>query len=156
MKIQELLEDVADNTLPSEPGTEPIPQGTVRLYHQTDAAALQSIVKNGLTLANARGIEGPKAIYASETGFYGKPGTRPTLEFYVDQKYWDDPFVLQDIPPTQMIAAHLPWHSKARYIETHPDVKQAVLAGKHDDLKGDYAPAVAYIKQHNKPALNTL
>lgn len=134
------------DTLPPEPGTTPIPAGTVRLYHQTSEEALRSIAKHGLQLAHARGIEGPRAIYASERGFYGKPDSRPTLEFYVDENKWDDPFVLQDVMPEQMLALHLPWHRKARYIETHPNVKEQVLAGEHDDLTGDYKLAVDYIK----------
>lgn len=149
MRIQDLLENINSDKIPAEPGTAPIPSGTVRLYHQTGEEQLHSIMKTGLNLANARGIEGPRAIYASETGFYGKPGTRPTIEFYVDRDKWDDPFVLQDVPSSQIIAGHLPWHSKARYIETHPDVKQRVLAGEHDGLTGDYAPAVAYVKQQH-------
>lgn len=149
MRIQDLLENINSSKIPAEPGTTPVPQGTVRLYHQTGEDELRSIMQTGLTLANARGIEGPRAIYASETGFYGKPGTRPTIEFYVDQDKWDDPFVLQDVPPSQIIAGHLPWHTKARYIETHPKVMKAVLAGEHDDLTGDYAPAVSYVKQQH-------
>jgi len=149
MRINDLLENINNSKIPNEPGTEPIPPGTVRLYHQTGEDELRSIVQTGLNISHARGIEGPRAIYASETGFYGKPGTRPTIEFYVDQDKWDDPFVLQDVPPDQIIAGHLPWHTKARYIETHPKVMQAVLAGDHDDLTGDYAPAVAYVKQQH-------
>jgi hypothetical protein len=148
MRIRDIIAESADTEhLPSRPGTEPIPPGTVRLYHQTSEQALQSIMRTGLNIANAQGIEGPRAIYASETGFYGKPESRPTLEFFVDQDKWQNPFVLEDIPPEQMIAAHMPWHRQARYIESHPKLKQEVLAGKHDDLTGDYAQAVSYIKK---------
>ena len=154
MKIHELLYESsapvpgANGTLAPEAGSTAIPQGTVRLYHQTSEDNLESIAHSGLGIEHAKGIEGPRAIYASETGFYGKPGTRPTLEFFVATDKWDDPFVLQDIPTSQMIAAHLPWHSKARYIMDHPEVLQSTLNGKFDDLDGDYAPAVTYVKQH--------
>jgi hypothetical protein len=143
-------ENKSDNSLPGEPGTEPIPQNAVRLYHQTTEDNLNSIMNSGLNIEKARGIEGPRAIYASETGFYGKPGTRPTVEFYVDKDKWDDPFVLQDVPPDQIIAGHLPWHSKARYILEHPDTLRKTLAGEFDDLSGDYIRAVEYIKSHYK------
>jgi hypothetical protein len=138
------------DSIPPEPGTAPIPSGTVRLYHQTTEQALHSIAKHGLTLDNARGIEGPKAIYASEKGFYGSPEEVPTLEFYVDQSKWDSPFVLQDVMPDQMIAIHLPWHARARYMESDPDTMQVVLSGELDDLTGDYKQAIDYIKSKYK------
>ena len=152
MKIQEILEQIQHVTLPHPPGSALIRPGYVRLYHQTDERSLQSIEQHGLTISHAKGIEGPRAIYASETGFYGKPGSRPTLEFQVPKNKWDDPFVLQDVPPENIIAAHYPWHDKARYIEEHPKVKKEVIAGRYDDLTGDYAPAIEYIKNTNKVA----
>lgn len=141
-----LIETTSFDTLPAEPGATAIPDGTVRLYHQTSEDSLKSILQTGLNIEHAKGIEGPRAIYASQTGFYGSPGSRPTLEFYVDKSKWVDPFVLQDVPPSQIIAGHLPWHSKARYIIDHPDVLERVLAGKYDNLTGDYADAIDYIK----------
>lgn len=149
MRIHELILEHAPpglDTLPPAPGTAPIPVGTVRLYHQTSEEALRSIAQHGLQLKHARGIEGPRAIYASEHGFYGKPESRPTLEFFVTRDNWHDPFVLQDVMPEQMLALHLPWHRQARYVESHPSVKEQVLAGEHDDLTGDYKLAVDYIK----------
>ena len=150
MKIQEILEQIQHVTLPHPPGSALIRPGYVRLYHQTDERSLQSIEQHGLTISHAKGIEGPRAIYASETGFYGKPGSRPTLEFQVLKDKWDDPFVLQDVPLENIIAAHYPWHDKARYIEEDPKVKDEVIAGRYDDLTGDYAQAVEYIKNTNK------
>lgn len=151
MGYREIIkENKSDGGLPAEPGTVPIPQNAVRLYHQTSEEALNSIMKTGLSIDYARGIEGPKGIYASRTGFYGKPGTRPTIEFWVDNRSWDDPFVLQDVPPNQIIAGHLPWHSKARYILDNPDTMRKTLAGEFDDLSGDYVRAVEYIKSQYK------
>lgn len=135
-------------SIPNPPGTDPIPPGTVRLYHQTGGDELRSIERHGLLFAHAKGIEGPKAIYASEKGFYGDPTSRPTLEFFIDKKYWDDPFVLEDVPLENIIAAHYPWHKKARYLEDdRNDILQKALDGEFDDLTGDYAIAVKYIKQ---------
>ena len=151
MRYREIIkENNNPSALPAEPGTEPIPQNAVRLYHQTTEDNLKSIMNSGLNIENARGIEGPKGIYASQTGFYGKPGTRPTVEFWVDKDKWDDPFVLQDVPTNQIIAGHLPWHAKARYILEHPDTLRKTLAGEFDDLSGDYIKAVQYIKAHYK------
>ena len=150
MKIHEIttLKETGTipQTLPAKPGTEPVQPGYVRLYHQTDADSLRSIEQGGLKLANARGIEGPRAIYASETGFYGKPESRPTLEFQVPKDKWESPFVLMDVPPANIIAAHYPWQAKARYLLDRPNKLQQTLDGDFDDLAGDYALAVEYIK----------
>jgi hypothetical protein len=135
-------------SVPSEPGTEPIPSGTVRLYHQTDGQSLDKIAKEGLSIKYAKGIEGPKAIYAGEQPFYGAADSRPTLEFYVPKAQWDAPFVLQDVSPDQIIAAHYPWHKTARYLESEPQSMQSALDGQYDDLKDpDTSKAVEYIKE---------
>ena len=139
-------------SVPNEPGTEPIPEGHVRLYHQTDKDSLEKIAKEGLLLKYARGIEGPKAIYAGETPFY-RPATKsPTLEFHVPKEQWDSPFVLGDVTPDKIIAAHQPWHMLARYLEDNPKSKEQALSGKFDDLEDDYKKAVDYIKEKYKPA----
>ena len=138
------------DTVPPPHGTTPIPTGYVRLYHQTTEENLASIIKYGLNIEHARGIEGPRAVYASRTGFYGDPESRPTLEFMVPVNKFRDPFVLQDVPPDLMIAAHLPWHKTARYIMTHPKTLAQTLAGGNDDLTGDEAKAVQYVKRINK------
>lgn len=134
--------------LPAEPGTQPIPNGYVRLYHQTDTESLDKIAKEGLSIKYARGIEGPRAIYAGETPFYGPVETRPTLEFIVPKEQWDAPFVLQDVQPNQIIAAHYPWHRRVRYLEDegNASILQKALAGEFDDLEGDYKLAVQYVK----------
>jgi hypothetical protein len=134
--------------LPAEPGTQEIPDGYVRLYHQTDTESLDSIAKEGLSIKYAKGIEGPRAIYAGETPFYGPVETRPTLEFIVPKEQWDAPFVLQDVQPDQIIAAHYPWHRRVRYLEDkdNASVLQKALAGEFDDLEGDYKLAVQYVK----------
>lgn len=132
--------------LPAEPGTQSIPDGYVRLYHQTDTESLSSIAKEGLSIQYAKGIEGPRAIYAGETPFYGPVETRPTLEFIVPKDQWEAPFVLQDVQPNQIIAAHYPWHRRVRYLEDNPASMQKALAGEFDDLDGDYRLAVQYVK----------
>jgi hypothetical protein len=140
------LTEAATN-VPAEPGTEPIPDGMVRLYHQTDAKSLDKIAKEGLSIKYAKGIEGPKAIYAGEQPFYGSADSRPTVEFYVPKAQWDSPFVLQDVNPEQIIAAHYPWHKTARYLESEPQSMQSALDGQFDDLTDeDTVKAVQYIK----------
>ena len=128
----------------------------MRLYHQTTEDNLASIERNGLELSQAKGIEGPRAIYADEQGFYGKTGTIPTVEFSVPVARWNAPFVRADsvldkgrIAPENIVAVHLPWHEHARYIESHPDVLAQTLRGENDSLTKDkeYGPAIDYIKQ---------
>ena len=149
-----------EHEIPAEPGTEPIMPGYVRLYHQTDGDNLRSIEKEGLLFSHAKGIEGPRAIYAGETPFYGRATSRPTLEFQVPKKYWDAPFVLCDVTPDMFIATHYPWHEKARYLEDehNPEAKQNALSGKFDNLLNDpeYGPAVRYIKRKYSNVPNAL
>ena len=140
--------------VPAPPGTVPIPSGHVRLYHQTGEENLDSIAKHGIQFSRARGIEGPRGIYADEHGFYGKPEDRPTVEFHVPLDRWQAPFVVgKDVAPDEIIAIHRPWHRTVRYIESHPETLKQVLAGEHDDLlkyPGD-GNAIRYIKQkHGK------
>jgi hypothetical protein len=144
-----LIEIVEARNLPAPPGTIPIPSGHIRLYHQTTEENLQSIEQNGLLYVHAKGIEGPKSIYATKTPFYGEATQKPTLEFHIpDNKLWWNPpcFVLKDVPVDNIIAAHYPWHIHARYILSNPEVLQATLRGENDNIGGDYDIAVAYVK----------
>lgn len=136
--------------LPAEPGTTPIPDGHVRLYHQTNEKNLNSIRRNGIQLKKSKGIEGPKAIYADTKGFYGKPHDTPTVEFHVPHKDWDKPFVKRDtVHSHEIIGIHRPWHRHARYLENDPKQIKNTLEGEHDHLLKDkeYGHAIKYIKQ---------
>lgn len=157
MKIHEILtEERSDHMsdLPPPPGTGPVKPGYVRLYHQTEREHLEDIKKHGIQLSKARGIEGPKAIWAGEKPFYGDPRYIPTIEFQVPKENWHAPWVIQDeVPPEQFIAVHEPWHKHARYIldtEDNPGLLDRVLAGEFDDAPDDYAPAIQYIKSKYK------
>ena len=148
MLLRELFE-TAESTavLPNEPGTEPVKPGYVRLYHQTDRRNIEDIKQHGIQLSKARGIEGPKAIWAGETPFYGPATEVPTVEFQVPRENWDPPFVLQQqVTPDEFIAVHESWHGRARYILSEPGALEETLAGHFDDLTGDYGLAVQYIK----------
>jgi hypothetical protein len=164
--IEALVKDRPDlskylaDDVPPKPGTSEIPEGSVRLYHQTFQDALPDIAKNGIQLSKAKGIEGPRAIYADDKGFYGKPGEIPTVEFHIPKDRWQyPPFVRADsvldngmVAPSNISAIHMPWHSTARYIESHPDVLKKVLSGEHDDLipEKNYGTAIKYIKNKYK------
>lgn len=140
-----------DTNLPPEPGTTPIPDDHVRLYHQTDERNLGRIKREGIRLSHAKGIEGPKAIYADTKGFYGKPSETPTVEFSVHKDHWKSPFVLRDVEPKDIIAIHKRWHSHARYAENDSEIKKALVAGEHDDIlkneKGNDVKGYKYVKK---------
>lgn len=135
--------------IPLEHGTSVLPDGMVRLYHQSTPDAIESISRDGLRLSKAKGIEGPKAIYADEKGFYGKPDDVPTVEFMVPKDQWQQPFVLKDVPHNQIIGTHLPWHRQVRYLldPANKASLDAALAGKLDKRDGDAAKAVEYVKE---------
>jgi hypothetical protein len=136
--------------------------GHIRLYHQTTPDKLPGIRRRGLLLSQARGIEGPRAIYASTTPFYGRAEDHVTVEFQVPEDEFYPPFVVKPrdprfapepaerVPPSAFIAIHEPWHAHARYMEKDPLLVEQILAGEHDDLAGKvptYGPAIAYIKR---------
>jgi len=149
MKINEVITRGIVSDLPPLPGTSPIKPGHVRLYHQTSRDMIDQVAREGIQLSRARGIEGPRAIWAGEEPFYGSATKIPTIEFQVPEKNWDAPFVIQDeVLPSQFIAVHLPWHARARYILDNPKTLSGVLAGKFDYLmdESDYADAIKYVK----------
>lgn len=140
--------------VPDAPGTKPVGDDEVRLYHQTDSKNLSPIRRHGILHSKAKGIEGPKAIYADEKGFYGKPHDTPTVEFKSKKKDFDRPFVRKDkVDREDIIATHKPWHATVRYIKNDPDLHKEVLAGEHDHLmsgEGKYSKAIRFIKKEHK------
>lgn len=148
--------------VPAEPGTTPIPDDHVRLYHQTSDSAISNIRRKGLEPRQPR--EGPRGIYASKPdskgrGFYDHPENKPTIEFSVpkdDYKY--PPFVAQDkVEPSSIIAGHKPWHRTVRYIDSDPEQRKAIENGEADHLlndpilKGDpTVTAIRFIKKRAK------
>lgn len=135
--------------IPKSPGSSNVPDGYVRLYHQTTPEAIESIEKEGIRFSKAKGIDGPKGIYADEKGFYGKPGEIPTVEIMVKKEDWNAPFVMKDVAPNEIIGSHLPWHGTVRAL-LDPDNKaylEAALSGRFDKRGGDMAKAVEYLKE---------
>lgn len=127
--------------VPPEPGQSPIPPGTVRMYHVTPLDNLDSILRNGLTLDNARGTTygEPNLIWFSNNTDYWNPyhGRSVMLEVAIPTSVIEEagfaliggpggnmgtPF---DIPSDWIVAVHEPWHGHYRYVETSggdPDV----------------------------------
>jgi len=147
-KKAKIMASTSNASLPPPPGTAPVRDGWVRLYHQTSLENIESIRQEGLTYAHAAGIEGPKAIWASRTPFYGDAKDIPTVEFQVDENSFVPPsFVTRDVPPEDILAIHEPWHSAARYI-LKTIGPERILSGEYDDLPpgSEAADAVAWIK----------
>lgn len=123
--------------LPPRPGEASIPDGNVRLYHQTSEANLDSIAKNGIKITHRPGAEGPLGVWKSATGFYGKPDSLPTVEFSVPKDESDDSMggpLFRDIKPEEIHAIHRPWHKTARYIIKHGhDTLSSINNGEFDD-----------------------
>jgi hypothetical protein len=139
--------------LPPEPGTAPIPEGHTRYYHQTGEENIPSIREHGLLFDKAKGIEGPKGIWASHAPFYGDARDSPTVEFHLPKDHGHIVALQHDVVPEQILAIHEPWHDKARYYEDNPDVKAEALAGGHDSLAEDYPEydkAIKYIKGRSR------
>jgi len=157
--------------LPPEFGKTPIPEGHVRLHHRTkDPTALPSIRQNGLQVAHAVGhtYGEPNMVWATgQAGEYagGKRGYDEThhVEFHANpntdldigrggsQEQLEDRSVTMvgDVPASNIISAHEPWHPHARYVqrEALPEVR----SGMHDSLMSDssmpqYGPAIRYAK----------
>lgn len=152
--------------VPSEKGSQPIPEGHVRLYHYTRGTP-ESIRGHGILLGRAKG-----STYGEPNLIWGStlpPGPHHTIvEFHVpasdishhanypekgaDLRDWESrnmhATLVRDIQPHEILAIHEPWHDRYRYIASHPDVARAVLAGEHDDLMEveDYGPAIRAYK----------
>lgn len=156
LSVKQFIKESVDLKLPPKPGTAPIPEGHVRLYHQTVESSLPTIEKEGIKLSKARGIEGPKGIWASKPnkngeGFYGHPKNEPTVEFSVPEEEWKKSFpaLQRDIEPHEIIGVHYPWHNIVRYMHKN-NMIDGVKKGEHDHLlkhpDWDDAKAIQHIK----------
>ena len=107
-------------------------------------------------MSKAKGVEGPKSIWAGETPFYGNANDICTVEFQIPKQNWDPPFVNQSqVTPDEFLAVHEPWHKHARYMLSHPSTLKQVLNREYDDLGGDYKMAIDFIKKlHREGKLN--
>ena len=130
---REVLSEQFNMSFPP-PGTMPIPEGHVRLFHYTGDEGLAGIRKEGLKMSSARGetYGEPNLIWAAagmpkEEYFHNKN----FIEFHVNPKDLDighgkDPSDLEkygshvtsykDIPRENIVATHEPWQQTARYV----------------------------------------
>ena len=124
--------------LPGEPLTKDIPDGHIRLVHQSPAEA-EEFLGSGINLDKARAIEGPRGVYAVEPeagkGFYGEiegfDGS--TVEFSIPLEEWEEVKggpLGRSIKPDEILDVHEPWHFRARYMLEEPEVMQDIRSGK--------------------------
>jgi hypothetical protein len=156
--------------VPPEPGTTPIPDGHVRLYHYTQAPG-DVIANEGLRLDKAKGetYGEPNGVWASaqqpdpyqhrfvefSVPFYDKsmviggptPGVKDSPEDFMARG--SNVAFNRDITPQEFIAIHEPWHSHYRYLQENYPADQNPDPNQFDWASEDPAmgPAVAAWKQ---------
>lgn len=158
--------------LPPIPGEAPIPDGSIRMFHQTSEA---SAITEGMSGIEARQpVEGPWGVWGGQPagekgrlkGFYGEASKHATVEYavprvdFIDGKTGSPQTSLplqRNVKASEVLAVHLPWHARARYIEDNPATLAKALAGEFDDLGNiggsegkEYADAVKYVKNKHK------
>lgn len=156
--------------VPAEPGSTPIPEGHIRLYHYTKGpleASAENLRKNGIDIAKAVGhtYGEPDVVWASvEKPDKGKvyaefsiPRDDPALDRMFKQRdaqgklyplgTQQDVFLHRSIKPEELIAVHEPWHHSYRYLVKN-NMQDRVKAGEFDYLlgKGPEGLAVARMK----------
>jgi hypothetical protein len=144
--------------IPEGLGTSKVKDGYVRMYHQTTPENIQSIVKNGLLVSKTRASSESRGVSIADSPFYGTNNPNlVTIEVQVPRdklKQANGSALQSDIPASDIIAVHEPWHENARYIEKNPETLKEVLNGDMDFMLGDNSPeakAIEYIKnKHSK------
>jgi hypothetical protein len=149
-----------EDHLPPEPGSQPIPEGHVRLWHYTEEQNLPSIRQHGLLQSKALGhtYKEPSVVWAAahekepaKLGLY----ERPYVEFHADPGHGRDLDIGEDylqhgaehlkhmygyqshvtmrgdVPTSRILGIHEPWHAHVRYLERDAQTL-------HDYTQGDF------------------
>lgn len=145
--------------LPPEPGSVPIPEGHIRLWHYTRDHNLDSIRQSGLVQGHAQGhtYGEPDMIWAAAgtpdddqlrnhnyVEFHANPGWGQDLDIGAGMRGEDTPEHISflesrrahvtmrgDVPPERIIGVHQPWHWYVHHIESEPRML-------HDYTEGDF------------------
>lgn len=145
--------------IPKPFGTEPVPEGSVRVNHFTSDDAIDSIRSGGLSMKKAHesyargGTEYP-SIFATA----GPPSddllrARPVVEAHIPMKDLDiggwnnTPEELEarrstvttnmDVPKENIIAIHEPWHQTYRYLQSEPLTEHRIMSGFYDNFNDE-------------------
>jgi hypothetical protein len=161
--------------LPPEPGTSPIPEGHVRLWHYTSTEALPSIREHGLSTQHAKGetYGEPNQVWAAAAHRPSEDMLRnknfiefhahPHHELNIGASYKEhDPEHIEhmygygshvtmrgDVHPSRILGVHEPWHNTVHYLENDPQTLHNYTTGDYkDDTTGDPHTdrALAYVR----------
>lgn len=150
---REALSSQFDLAFPA-PGSSPVPERHVRLFHYTDDEGLSGIRKEGIKLSASMGhtYGEPNLIWASA----GVPSgdklfrNKNVVEFSMDPSDLDigrgsDPksleshnshvTILKDVPKESIVAIHEPWHLTARSVLS--DERSYEDWSEGDEMTGD-------------------
>lgn len=172
--VQILLETEAASPVPEAPGTVPIPENHLRLYHYSMASP-DTLRREGLRLDQAKGhtYGEPNFVWASlkEPGNhkvfaefsvaiddprFSMWGARPDVHrgaaFYQGRS--NDFTLAGDVRPEEIIAIHEPWHHHYRYMVENGLVP-GVLAGEYDYITPNSFPDEARALEEIKRQFST-
>jgi hypothetical protein len=155
------------HAIPSPPGTAPIPEGHVRLFHYTHPDNVESIARHGLRLDSAKGESygEPNLVWASagvprDDAFHMKPH----VEFHAHPSELDigrgwEPSELEgrgahvtfrgSVDPSRIVGIHEPWHQAVHHLESSSSSREYWTTGEaKDEWTGDERSdkALAYIR----------
>lgn len=143
--------------VPPEPGKSPLPPGTVRGFHYSPMANLESIRSNGLRIDRAKGSRSqePDWIWFSGRPDYWQESAGTFLaevavppELILNGGPSGNFAIGSDVPPSWILAIHEAWHGRYRYMTQDKGARKNVIDGEHDNLIStpDYGPAILKIK----------
>jgi len=154
MKIFKLSQEVIE--IPPEPNAQTIPSGTIRRFHVTNPENIESIRSNGLQMKNAKGIEGPRAIYSWKTWDaareYAGGDDYAIVEFYHPKDaYNSHPYATHlEVPPENILGIHERWHELYREMLSDKEFYDNIKQWTMEDLNNfpDYLKAIRAIDKN--------
>jgi len=164
--------------VPPEFGSTPIPSGMVRFNHYTRSPeSAKAILSEGILRKHSEeafargGTESPQVFMSAGRPEKSLMNTRTVIEGWADPKTqldvgsnWrgTDPeehaadvegrrgtiTAHGDIPASQIIGAHEPWHDKVRYLARpeNVDMEKNIMGGNYDDIEPDLDKALRVAK----------
>lgn len=163
------------HSIPAAPGTAPIPEGHVRLFHYTHPDSVASIAQHGLRQASALGhtYGEPSMVWATAgVPGHGALGAKPYVEFHADPNkeldigHGRSPEELEghkahvtfygSVHPSNIIGIHEPWHQTVHYLEGDAGHLERWTSGESkDETTGDHRTdrALAYVREKHARGL---
>jgi hypothetical protein len=141
-------------SIPGEFGSQPVPEGSVRVNHYTSPDAIDSIRQHGLTMQHAHesyargGTEYPSIFATAGAPKEDLLRARPVVEAHIPVSSLDIGShtsasdlesrhsvvtTNQDVPPENIMAVHQPWHRTFRYVQNDPGMEKNIMAGHYND-----------------------